>query len=403
MATYIMTGNGTINLALNNRQYTIGTDHVNYGAIKANLKNDKVLATLVDIPKSIKVATKGTVEIHGDVVKYKGEEMHNALTRRIVGLVREGLPFEGFVNLLERIMKNPSNRSRQEGYNFLDKEGIPITPEGMVLGYKVVQSDYWSKTGGKLKLLQGKVRADGRIYNAPGEVIECERGDVDDNAQNTCSHGLHVGGVGYATPGGAFYSTGDKVVIIEFDPADIVSVPNDYNATKIRVCKYKVVAEYAETFDKVQYEVNDGNITASQPSQHDWVGGNWADYEDDEYEDEDEYEDDYEDEYDDEEDEDDYEEVELVDEYNVVCQDREADRYIRNIDGTYSGYDKFGQPVASRQRISPTCIEMWLADGKIEEADDVSTYTTNTSQFGKKPDGSKFWNVRDSHGHFKKK
>jgi hypothetical protein len=342
MAGFIITSNGNINLVLNNRQYNIGVDHPNYGAIKKNLLNDKVLVNLVDIPKSINVATKGAVEIRGDEVLYKGEVVHNALTKIIVGLFKQGLPFKGFVNLLERIMKNPSNRARTEFYPFLEKEGIPITPEGMVLGYKVVDAGFWSKTAGKLKLLQGRTDAAGHIFNGVGETIECERGDVDDVADNTCSHGLHIGGVGYATPGGTFYSNGDKVVIVEFDPADVISIPSDYNATKLRACKYKVVAEYELTFTGTQYEVVDGKVVESVGNKTSWVGDCCNDCdcesEDDDYED-DGYPYD-----DDEDDEDDY------------------------------AYDD---------------------DDDDDDALDATT--------GLKPDGTRYHCLRDAHGHFRKK
>lgn len=307
---FIITGNNTVNLVLNNRQYVIGSDHPNHKAILDVLrKNDekyeaKILPTLVDIPKSMKVATNGDVEIRGDEVYYRGEVMHGALTKRILNLFREGLPFQGFVNLLQRLMANPSNRARNEFYSFLEKEGIPTTPEGMVLGYKVVQSDYWSKTGGTLKLLKGQVNSEGKVYNGVGEEIECARGDVDDVAGNTCSHGLHIGGVGYATPGGSFWSQGDRVVICEFDPADVVSVPSDYNATKLRVCKYRVVAEYEETFTGTQYEAKDGKVVQSQGNNTTWVGGYYED-EDDDYADDDYEDDDYEDDYEDEDENDD--------------------------------------------------------------------------------------------------
>lgn len=346
MARFIITGADTINLVLNNRQYVIGSDHPNHKAIKEVLKKqdakneDKVLANLVDIPKSINVATKGDVEIRGDEVFYKGAVMHNALTKRIIGLFQEGLPFKGFVNLLARIKANPSNRAQEEFYPFLEKEGIPITPEGMVLGYKVVQSDYWSKTGGDLKLIQGKVNAEGKVFNGVGEVIECARGDVDDKANNTCSHGLHIGGVGYATPGGAFYSQGDKVVICEFDPADVVSIPADYNATKLRACKYKVIAEYELTFTGQQYEVVDGKVVQSVGNNSTWVGDT------DEDDDDDDYQDDY---YGYDDDEDDYEDEDEVDE------------------------------------------------------DDVDDCVAPARTYGYKPNGHKFHNLRDAHGHFRKK
>jgi hypothetical protein len=40
--------------------------------------------------------------------------------------------------------------------------------------------------------------------------------------------------------------SGDKIVILEIDPADVVSIPTDYNNAKGRCCRYKVVGELTD-------------------------------------------------------------------------------------------------------------------------------------------------------------
>jgi hypothetical protein len=41
----------------------------------------------------------------------------------------------------------------------------------------------------------------------------------------------------------SFASGDDKILDVEVSPADVVAVPTDYNGTKMRVCRFKVVAE----------------------------------------------------------------------------------------------------------------------------------------------------------------
>jgi hypothetical protein len=48
---------------------------------------------------------------------------------------------------------------------------------------------------------------------------------------------LHVGTFAYAA------DYGDVVLACEVNPADVVTVPYDYDGAKIRVCRYKVVKE----------------------------------------------------------------------------------------------------------------------------------------------------------------
>lgn len=43
---------------------------------------------------------------------------------------------------------------------------------------------------------------------------------------------------GYGRPGG------DRIVVVEFDPADVVCVPRDCDQQKIRCTQYKVVEEF---------------------------------------------------------------------------------------------------------------------------------------------------------------
>jgi hypothetical protein len=76
--------------------------------------------------------------------------------------------------------------------------------------------------------------------NSVGNIVEVPRSQVDDNPNNTCSHGLHVATMSYAS---TFGSGDDKILDVEVSPSDVVAVPTDYDGTKMRVCRFKVVAE----------------------------------------------------------------------------------------------------------------------------------------------------------------
>jgi len=116
---------------------------------------------------------------------------------------------------------------------------MPITPEGNFLAYKGVQSDYYSITSGTIDIVKGQVM-DGHILNAIGEEIEVVRNQVCDDKDLGCSKGLHAGSMKYATD----FASNGKVVIVEINPADVVSIPTDCSCQKLRTCAYKVVAEF---------------------------------------------------------------------------------------------------------------------------------------------------------------
>jgi hypothetical protein len=181
------------------------------------------------------VTKYGDVEIADGAVKYKGEEVHNLVVERILHFLGEGFDVLPLIKFLDKLMKNPSRRSRQELYTFLEQNLLTVTENGNFLGYKAVQADWYSITGGTAKLIKGKVNSRGQIYNAVGEEIEVERGYVDDDFRNGCSQGLHVGTLAYAT------NFGKNLIIVEVDPSYVVSVPSDCNFAKLRTCAYKVV------------------------------------------------------------------------------------------------------------------------------------------------------------------
>jgi len=152
---------------------------------------------------------------------------------------------------------NPSANSVNELYSFLSYKSLPNTPEGKVLGYKGVQDNFWSSTGNADTIvLQGETNERHQICNEVGATIEVARRCVDDNKDNHCSFGLHVGSYDYAS---GWAGTEGKLLLVEFDPQDAVSVPDDCSFQKLRVSKYKVVADISDSrveLDKAVYEAN---------------------------------------------------------------------------------------------------------------------------------------------------
>jgi hypothetical protein len=189
------------------------------------------------------------VTVTSDKVLWNGDELHNAVASRILDFALAGLDHTPLCNFLAKLMSNPSKRAVEELYRFLEHKNLPITDNGNFLAYKGIGNDWYSLRGGTAKLIQGKDR-DGKIYNGVGEVIEMARNAVDDNKDRTCSYGLHAGTEEYAKD----YAGGGKLVIVEINPADVVSIPSDCNGQKLRTCKYKVVGPYTATLTKPLYK-----------------------------------------------------------------------------------------------------------------------------------------------------
>lgn len=177
---------------------------------------------------SNELAKEGLVTIRGDRVFYKDQAMHGTLIERMIGMLREGFNISPMIQFLNNLMDNPSNTAVTELYDFLEEGDLPITEDGCFLAYKRVKGNY----------------ADiytGTISNAIGAVVSMPRNKVDDNRDETCSHGLHFCSRGYLPSYGA--EDGNRTIVIKINPADVVSIPADYNNTKGRCCKYVVVGE----------------------------------------------------------------------------------------------------------------------------------------------------------------
>ena len=198
---------------------------------------DELLSTM-DLKTAIETYTVGLLSVSALGVTYAARPLHTIDVDRLLAFMREKQDYRPIANYIARKMKNPSARAIKEMYAFLEHKGMPLTLTGTFIAYKGVGPDDWSITGNKdTVVLQGEVNEQGRIKNTIGATIEVERSSVDDDFRNGCSTGLHVGSLEYAR------RWGKKVVYVEVDPADVVSVPSDCNCQKLRCCKYIIVGE----------------------------------------------------------------------------------------------------------------------------------------------------------------
>ena len=188
-----------------------------------------------------------TVDKNG--VFWNGEPVANAVATRIMDFALAGIDHKPLCKFFEKLMLNPSMRAVKELYTFLEHQNLPITDNGNILAYKGVKKDWYSITSGNAKLIKGTEK-NGNIFNGVGEEIEMARHDVDDDKDRGCSYGLHAGTMEYATG----FCRGGRVVIVEINPKDVVSIPTDCSFQKLRTCAYKVVGEYEGALDKPLYE-----------------------------------------------------------------------------------------------------------------------------------------------------
>jgi hypothetical protein len=197
---------------------------------------------LIDLVNSFKNAVEGASDkfrVENDVVYVKNADgTEEALPRELgdylTEFVREGLPTGVILKFWERLRNNPSYDSVQRLFACLSKNHHPLLPDGKFLAWRKCR-----RVGNKLVDIRT-----GKFDNSVGQIVSMPRNQVCDDHMQACMHGLHTSSWKYAKD--HYGSPTDVMIEVAVDPADVVSVPYDYNEQKMRVCKFEVLRECEE-------------------------------------------------------------------------------------------------------------------------------------------------------------
>lgn len=215
------------------------------------LEDEASLIELMSVRKTVENfgsnLAPGAITIRNGQVFFRDEQLAGIDVDRILEFASKGLPVDGMVSFLEKKLANPSRRSIESLYWFLENGAMPITPKGTFLAYKGVSDQYASIHTGNEPLISGVRLSNGSILNTVGQVVHMERRYVSDDFNCGCGPGLHAGSMNYAK------GWGPRVVIVEIDPADVVSVPSSEHE-KLRCHRYTVVGEYVEPLNDTYTE-----------------------------------------------------------------------------------------------------------------------------------------------------
>lgn len=223
---YIMQGSN-VTVVIDNTPYTINNTHVTYTKVLDAIKMGQwdQVKDLLNPSKAIQNYSKGNVAVVAGELFWRGSVFHNAISTRMIQMLDQGFDIEPLANFMENLMQNPSKRAVDELYKFLEKNNLPITPDGHFLAYKRVRDNYTDCHTGTMD-------------NSVGKIVEMERNQVDDDRDRTCSTGLHFCSQSYLNNFG-----GERTMIVKINPKDVVSIPSDYNDSKGRACRYEVIGE----------------------------------------------------------------------------------------------------------------------------------------------------------------
>ena len=243
---YIVKESG-VTLFKDGKQFSAPSDFWSFDRIIAKIKKkdyDGIESlfnandAMAEIQKEI---VRDIVEDSIDIRIIQGEvfigdrKIYNSVTGRLIKMVQAGFDVKPLCNFLKRLLKNPSKTAIEELYPFMEKADVTIDKDGYIIAYKKVKHDYFDIYSGTVN------------YNI-GNIVEMPRNEVDDNRTNLCSDGLHFCSFSYLGHFGSSDSD-NRVLIVKVDPADVVSIPADYNDAKARACRMEVIGEVTEQND----------------------------------------------------------------------------------------------------------------------------------------------------------
>ena len=230
---YFITGDRTITVVVNGETLSVkAAQQPEHGKVLdwilegRQISQDEVLSLLV--PLKALVQTYGCISVASGEVLYDGTPIRGALVDRIVANHAVGADVAPVALLADRIYANPANWAEGELYDWLRSSNLPITSDGHILAYKRITNEYLDFHTGSFD-------------NSVGTYVSVPRSEVDTDRERTCSYGLHFCSESYLS---SFYSSSDaRTVLVKVDPADVVSIPTDYNHAKGRTSSYLVVGE----------------------------------------------------------------------------------------------------------------------------------------------------------------
>lgn len=263
---YIIANDGNVTAVVSGQTYNFGKAHPNYNKLINHLKNNNVehFEACYDIVSHVNAYCEGYVNCEHGTLSWDGIKMPEMFTGTILDMVKQGFPFEPMLNFLDNMSQNPSDHAIVELFDFMENKHMPITMDGCFLAYKAVRNDY-------------KDIYSGTFNNNVGDICSVPRNQVDNNRDNGCGKGLHVGAIDYAKSYGGIDSDsdndgGNQLVICKVNPRDVVSVPSDHKFQKLRTCRYEVVAKFDTVFDKVVHMTDaDKEYMATKKRNREWV------------------------------------------------------------------------------------------------------------------------------------
>lgn len=266
---FIKDNNDYWSVSVQGRAFHFDPSHPAYDTLIDSIRksdSEQFLAN-IDIEPVVNRWGEGDFVCEDGVVKYKGEEIHSVISDRVFDLLDQKLPHQPLLNFVKNLSENPSYRSVNELYTFLEHKRLPITEDGCFTAYKYVtkyngDNDIADSEGNVITKGDFVDARTGKTHrNNVGDTPSMPRNKVDDNLNHACGSGLHVGSY-------EFVSGHGYIIICKINPTNVVSIPSDSQCQKVRCCAYEVIGIMKDE----QQDINSSptNYPVVDDSYNDW-------------------------------------------------------------------------------------------------------------------------------------
>lgn len=182
----------------------------------------------------------------GSHVYYDGDSFDNicldeSLEDHIVRILQHGDDddLHAVCRFAERLYGNVDPRKRADMFKWLRAQGLlTFDQDGRIIGYRggQVNADGIAESIHQGPAIVNGQHVNGHVPNPDGAIVEMPRSQVTDDPSEGCSTGLHVGTYEYAKG----WAHG-VIMTVAVAPEDVVSVPFDCSAQKMRCCRFEVL------------------------------------------------------------------------------------------------------------------------------------------------------------------
>lgn len=236
------------------------SDHPSFQTLRDAIAagDEATVRQYADVRRAVAEQTLGRVQILDNSVLVGGRQVTGRLVDRILEMTALGsAAVSGYIKFLDNLYNNPSRTAITELFEWVEACDCPVTPDGCLLAYRYVSDGYRDCHSGTVFQKPAALMSEkelqtysvpvigGRKNEVTTQVIDgittifMDRNEVDDVRDRTCSHGLHFCSYEYLPS----YGGNQRILVVKINPADVVSIPSDYNFAKGRTCKYTVVSE----------------------------------------------------------------------------------------------------------------------------------------------------------------